>query len=198
MSNNPFASAVTDGLDFIPDAVKTGVLIVFVAVVAVALLKRTVRRLAESSFLTLHTARRLSASLGLLVYGVASLFALQAAGIIVEAWAILSAVFATLAVGFVATWSILSNATAALIVLTFRPFRIGDKIEVYDAEKLLLAGRVVDLNLMFTTVIMDDYATRVPNNFFLQRPVRVSRGGRAPDPKKDLSSTFYDRERQRE
>lgn len=197
MSSNPFTAALKDAVDVIPDTIKTSALIVFVALVAVALLKRTIRRLAESSFLTFHTARRLSVSLGFFVYGIAALVALQATGVIVEAWAILSAVFATLAVGFVATWSILSNATAAIIILTFRPFRIGDKIEVYDAEKLLLAGRVVDLNLMFTTVILDDYATRVPNNFFLQRPVRVSREGRAPDPAKDLSSTFYDHDRQK-
>lgn len=191
MPDNQFTKSVKETLDLIPDSLKMSIFIVGAAVLGVMLVKRTVRRLAEANYVTPTTALRLSAAVGLLVYGVAALFALQATGIIGEAWAILSAVFATLAVGFVATWSLLSNVTASFVILTFRPFRIGDHIEVHDADKLLLKGRVVDLNLMFTTVIQDDYATRVPNNFFLQRPVRVSRGGRAPDPAKDLSSTFY-------
>lgn len=191
MSDNQFVKSLKEALELVPDTLKSTALILGAALLAVGLLRRTIRRLAGANYVSPHSAWRLSAAAQLFVYVVAVLLALQATGIIVEAWAILSAVLATLAVGFVATWSLLSNVTAALVILTFRPFRIGDQIEVHDAEKLLLQGRVVDLNLMFTTVIQEDYATRVPNNFFLQRPVRVSRGGRAPDPKKDLASTFY-------
>jgi small-conductance mechanosensitive channel len=36
------------------------------------------------------------------------------------------------ALGFVAAWSILSNATSAVLVLILRPFRIGDTVELMD------------------------------------------------------------------
>ncbi len=177
--------------EYLPEPFLVGTGILTVAFLGFALFKRSVRRLEVAHYVSDQTSRRIIASTRLFVYLVAFLIVLQATGIVAEAWTILSAVLATLAVGFVANWSILSNVTSALVILTFRPFRVGDRIDVYEAEKVLLQGLVVDLNLMFTTVVHEDYATRVPNNFFLQRPVRVSREGRAPDPAADLSSTFY-------
>lgn len=188
---NQISAFLEELSEFLPEPLPIGALILGAAFLGVAFFKRSVRRLQAAHYVSDQSSRRLIASARLFIYLVAALLLLQATGIVAEAWTILSAVLATLAVGFVANWSILSNVTSALVILTFRPFRVGDRIDVYDAEKVLLQGRVVDLNLMFTTVILGDYATRVPNNFFLQHPVRVSREGRAPDPAADLSSTFY-------
>src|SRR4051812_36942040 len=41
------------------------------------------------------------------------------------AWAALSAVLATLAIGFVAVWSIMSNPLCTVILIAFKPFTIG-------------------------------------------------------------------------
>ena len=62
--------------------------------------------------------------------------------------------FATVgAVAFFAAWSVLSNLFCALLIFTVRPFRIGDHIEVLDtAEKPGALGRVIDINLLYTTL----------------------------------------------
>jgi small-conductance mechanosensitive channel len=122
---------------------------------------------------------------------IVALVALQITGVVAQAWAIISATIAALAVGFVASWSLLSNVTSALILLAFRPFRVDDEVEVLDGDTPVVKGRVADLNLMFTTIVDGDVACRVPNNLFLQKIVRVTREGVAPDPSDDTSAPFF-------
>lgn len=88
--------------------------------------------------------------------------------------------FATVgAVAFFAAWSVLSNLFCALLIFTARPFRVGDYIEVLDTgEKTGTRGRVVDINLLYTT--LEDHQTdaqqsawlQVPNALVFQRVVR--------------------------
>ena len=92
--------------------------------------------------------------------------------------------FATVgAVAFFAAWSVLSNLFCALLIFTVRPFRIGDYIEVLDtAEKPGAKGRVVDINLLYTTLEDHDAAAgqpawlQIPNALVFQRVVRCFRG----------------------
>ena len=92
--------------------------------------------------------------------------------------------FATVgAVAFFAAWSVLSNLFCALLIFTVRPFKIGDYIEVLDtAEKPGAIGRVVDINLLYTT-LEDHGATsghvawlQIPNALVFQRVVRRFQG----------------------
>ena len=86
--------------------------------------------------------------------------------------------FATVAaVAFFAAWSVLSNLFCALLILTVRPYRIGDVVEVLDtAEKPGAKGLVVDINLLYTT--LQDTGTpgtptlQIPNALIFQRVVR--------------------------
>lgn len=89
--------------------------------------------------------------------------------------------FATVAaVAFFAAWSVLSNLFCALLILTVGPFRLGDYIEVLDtAEKPGAKGRVVDINLLYTTLeeVHPDSNTvsvklQIPNALIFQRIVR--------------------------
>ena len=67
------------------------------------------------------------------------------------------------AVAFFAAWSVLSNLFCALLIFTVRPFRIGNYIEVLDtADKPGAKGRVVDINLLYTTLrtMAQRWATR--------------------------------------
>ena len=88
--------------------------------------------------------------------------------------------FATVgAVAFFAAWSVLSNLFCALLIFTVRPFRIGNYIEVLDtADKPGAKGRVVDINLLYTTLIepaesgSGSSMVQVPNSLFFQRSVR--------------------------
>lgn len=165
--------------------------LVLLFVLASLLIPRVLRRLSRASHMKPITASRLIGIVRWTSLMVLVLFILQISGAVGQAWAILSATLATLALGFVATWSLLSNVTSAIIVLAFRPFRVDDEIEVFEEEKSIVKGRVVDLNLMFTTIVDGDVASRVPNNFFLLKVTRVRRKGLAPDPREDLSSPFF-------
>jgi len=96
--------------------------------------------------------------------------------------------FATVgAVAFFAAWSVLSNLFCALLIFTVRPFRIGDYIEVLDtADKPGAKGRVVDINLLYTT--LEDHGAavghtawlQIPNALIFQRVVRRFQGSPPP------------------
>jgi small-conductance mechanosensitive channel len=92
--------------------------------------------------------------------------------------------FATVgAVAFFAAWSVLSNLFCALLILTVGPFRLGDTIELLDsAEKPGAKGRVVDINMLYTT-LEDSSAPegppallQIPNALIFQRVLRRWRG----------------------
>jgi len=125
------------------------------------------------------------------------LLVMQTVGIFDSAWAVISATLAALAIGFVAAWSVLSNVTAALLVLTFRPFRIGDSVELVDLGGDSLGGRVVDMNLMFTTLVTQGAEAKtdagpeflqIPNNLFFQKILRTR-----PSAKTGNDATFFAR-----
>ena len=92
--------------------------------------------------------------------------------------------FATVgAVAFFAAWSVLSNLFCAFLIFTVGPFRVGDHIEVLDtAEKPGALGRVVDINLLYTTLEDATAAApgtliQIPNSLIFQRVVRRWRMG---------------------
>ena len=97
-------------------------------------------------------------------------------------WAALSGVLVLLAIGFVAVWSLLSNLLCSVLLIIFAPFRIDDEIEIQDpAAQVKVRGRVLDINLMFTTLQVTDETEaesllRVPNNVFFQKYVRTWQG----------------------
>ena len=87
----------------------------------------------------------------------------------VDFFAALGGLLALIGVGFVAVWSTLSNVLCTLILLTVRPFQVGDELELLPDP---IRGRVVDLNLFFTTLQAEDgRLIQLPNNFFFQRAV---------------------------
>jgi small-conductance mechanosensitive channel len=99
--------------------------------------------------------------------------------------------FATVgAVAFFAAWSVLSNLFCAFLIFTVGPFRVGDHIEVLDtAEKQGAVGKVVDINLLYTT-LEDSTAPepgtllQIPNALIFQRVVRRWRAGTELPPNK--------------
>ena len=150
------------------------------------LLRRIVRRASE------HYS--LPTDMGLLVIGVVrwalvlttTLLVLERVGVSAAVlWTAFTG-FATVgAVAFFAAWSVLSNLFCALLIFTVGPFRVGDVIEVLDtAEKEGARGRVVDINLLYTT--LEDVAPgtagtllQIPNTLIFQRVVRRWRPGQS-------------------
>lgn len=89
-------------------------------------------------------------------------------------WAMLATVVGMIAIGFVAVWSVLSNALCTLIILVYRPFEVGDEIEIAGEP---VQGKVADLNFIYTTLRAPDGSSlQVPNNMFLQKVIRRRRG----------------------
>lgn len=81
---------------------------------------------------------------------------------------------AMVAIGFVAVWSLLSNLLCAFVLTAFRPFRIGDEVEIVPEN---VKGRVVDLTLLYTSLrTPEGDFFRVPNNLFFQKIFRCRPG----------------------
>ena len=80
--------------------------------------------------------------------------------------AVLGTVLGLVAIGFVATWSVLSNFLCTFVLIVFKPFSVGDEIELPASN---VKGQVVDLSLIFTTLKVGRGETvMIPNNIFFQ------------------------------
>lgn len=89
-------------------------------------------------------------------------------------WTVVSTTLAMVAIGFVAVWSVLSNISCTLMILLFRPFSIGDRLEFPGED---IRGEAIDLNFLYTTLeTTDGYRMQVPNNLFFQKVLKRRRG----------------------
>ncbi|MGE0802672.1 MAG: mechanosensitive ion channel family protein [Lautropia sp.] len=117
--------------------------------------------------------------IGFLVYGTALLWSLERMGFSATVlWTAFTG-FATVgAVAFFAAWSVLSNLFCALLIFTTRAFRIGDLVELVESgDKPGLKGRVLDINLVYTTLREEHgegagTTLQLPNSLFFQRALR--------------------------
>jgi len=110
----------------------------------------------------------------------ATLLALDQVGVSATVlWTAFTGFVAVAAIAFFAGWSVLSNVFCMLLIVTTRPFRLYDEIEVLEGgDKPGLRGQVIDLNLVYTT--LRETASKdgtpsvlqVPNSLFFQRVVR--------------------------
>ncbi|MFW5846179.1 MAG: mechanosensitive ion channel family protein [Planctomycetota bacterium] len=114
---------------------------------------------------------------------IAVLFILQQIGVSPGSlWTVLSAGLAMIAIGFVAVWSVLSNVSAAVMILFTRMFRIGDDVELIEPTgESGPRGVVSNNNLVYTTIRQrsahgGEVRLHVPNNIFFQKALRVRTG----------------------
>jgi len=88
--------------------------------------------------------------------------------------AYIASLLGLVAVGFVAAWSLLSNLSCTFLLILLKPFKVNDLIEFIGED---VKGRVVDLNLFFTTLKADDGdEIKIPNNQFFQKVLRKKAG----------------------
>ncbi|MCC4620422.1 mechanosensitive ion channel family protein [Xanthomonas cassavae CFBP 4642] len=92
-------------------------------------------------------------------------------------WTAFTSFAAVGAVAFFAAWSVLSNIFCTFLIITTRPFRLHDHIELLEGgDKPGLKGRVIDINVIYTTLEeTGDHAgsvLQVPNSLFFQRTTR--------------------------
>ena len=81
--------------------------------------------------------------------------------------------FTVAGIGLFASWSILSNITAAIILFFYFPYRIGSKIRIVDGDNSV-EGEVYDLSL-FAVIIKNNENQKVsyPNNMILQKAIII-------------------------
>ena len=159
------------------------VLIVFGAWVLNLLFRRLVRRLASSYSLPAELVMGARRVVGLVVYAGAILMILDRFGVSgTVLWTAFTGFAAVAAVAFFAAWSVLSNIFCSFLILTTRSFRVGDLVELLEnGEKPGLKGRVMDVNLIYTTLqetegAADGTVLQIPNSLFFQRTLRRWRG----------------------
>jgi len=101
-------------------------------------------------------------------------------------WTAFSGFVAVAAIAFFAIWSVLSNLLCAVLIMTVGPFRLGDMVELVESfEKPIVKGRVMDINLLYTTLqeVTEEgpgATVQVPNSLFFQKVVRRWRGAEIP------------------
>ena len=154
-------------------------LILLAAWLVQRLVRLLVRRLVDRRGLPLEMAvvlRRLSASL---IAAAALLLILERMGVSgMVLWTAFTGFAAVGAVAFFAAWSVLSNIFCAVLIFSTRLFRLQDHIEVLEnGEKPGLKGRVIDINLIYTTLQeiggpAEGTLMQIPNSLFFQRGLR--------------------------
>lgn len=156
-------------------------LVFLVAIVLQIVAARVLAVLVRAGHLPGPMAGRLRTASRWLLAVVVVASVLQGTHLFDQAWAVLSAMLVAIAVGFVALWSVLGNMTCALLILVFRPFRLGDQIELLEPAdlKVGVSGKVTDLSLVFTTLALEEdeesiQVARIPNSIFFQKVVRVT------------------------
>ncbi len=119
--------------------------------------------------------------LTLIIFTIAIFAALQYNGISANSlWAVVSALLAMVAIGFVAVWSVISNVLCTLLLIITRPFRIGDHIEITEpaSSDNFLGGKVMNISMLYTTLqeAKGSNVLLIPNNFFFQKAIRRKQG----------------------
>lgn len=155
------------------------VLIVLVAWLLQRLLRRLVRRAAARYQLPEEMSTPVIGVIRWVVIAGAALLILERLGVSATVlWTAFTGFATVAAVAFFAAWSVLSNLFCAVLIFSVRPYRIGDYIEVLDtAENPGAKGRVVDINLLYTTLQDFNSPTpqswlQIPNVLIFQRVVR--------------------------
>ena len=134
------------------------------------IVRRSVVAFANRNQLALIRVEHVTKMAGILV----SILVLLGLGIIwrvsLEGLTIYFASFFTVAgIGLFASWSILSNVTAAVILFFYFPHKIGSRIKVLDGDNTI-TGKIEDITL-FTVLIKSDEGEDVilPNNVIIQK-----------------------------
>jgi small-conductance mechanosensitive channel len=153
------------------------VAILVVSAIVILSIDRAVQRLLHRLRPRIHLPTEISLAIGrglsLLLWVAVAIILLGFWGISVTGlWASLVSVAAVIGVGFLAVWTMISNVTASLFITLWRPFHLGDTVEVLPEN---LKGRAIERNLMFTVLREGEgRAVLIPNNLFFQKMFRVT------------------------
>lgn len=167
-----------DWLDVLVPLVQVG-LILLAAWILMRVARRLTRRLTDAYALPPKVSMLSRRIAGVAIYSGAIFWSLERLGVSgAVLWTAFTGFAAVGAVAFFAVWSVLSNLFCALMIFTTRAFRAGDFVELIEnGDKPGLRGRVVDINLVYTTLQESGDASsgttlQLPNSLFFQRALR--------------------------
>lgn len=84
-----------------------------------------------------------------------------------------SSITTVVGVAMFATWSILSNITAGVILFFFFPFRIGDTIKIHDKD-FPIEAEIEDINAFHVLLVTaDGEQITYPNHLLLQKGISI-------------------------
>lgn len=87
---------------------------------------------------------------------------------------IATSVITVIGIALFASWSILSNVTAFILLLLHRSFRRGNYIRVIDMDNYI-EGYIAEVNLINTRLITESRETVIyPNNLLISRPTIIN------------------------
>ncbi len=158
-------------------AVLATAIILAVAAAVIALLNRYIWKLLDSVerhlSISYETSMMITRSAAAAVWIVAVMLILNLWGIGMSGlWTLLASTAAVVGVGFLAIWSTISNITASLFLTVWRPFHLGQTVEILPEG---VKGRAVSRDMMFTALREESGSTlQIPNNLFFQKMFRVS------------------------
>ena len=162
-------------------------LILLVAWLLAKLSRRLLRRLDGHYSLPLELNMMVRRLLSFVIYSAALLLVLQQLGVSSTVlWTAFTGFATVAAVAFFAAWSVLSNIFCTLLIAMTKPFRLNDHIVLLEnGEKPGLKGRVIDINLIYTTLQevneqQSDTRLQIPNSLFFQRTLRRWPSGVVP------------------
>jgi small-conductance mechanosensitive channel len=120
---------------------------------------------------SLEASLALTRTVRFLVFAVAIVVMLNFWGLGLSGiWTGMLGLIAGIGVALIATWAMLSNITGSLFLSIWRPYHLGDELEILPEA---VKGRAIDRNLMFTVLKQEDGAiVSIPNNLIFQRVVR--------------------------
>jgi len=85
-----------------------------------------------------------------------------------------ASIFTIVGVALFATWSMLSNLTASIIIFFFFPYRIGQKVKIVDGDNSI-EGTILDITLFYIMIeTLDKKMCSYPNNLAIQKPLLLS------------------------
>ena len=178
----PNAKWVREGVDLVVPLGEAALILVAAWLLRL-LLRKALNRVCARYELPVEMTIGARRVMGTLIYVAATFLILQRLGVSASVlWTAITGFAAVAAVAFFAAWSVLSNIFCTFLILTSRPFRLHDEIELLEnGEKPGLRGRVVDINLIYTTLQEtradgSDTTLQIPNSQFFQRSIRRWRG----------------------
>ena len=176
---NFISSWAGEWLDIALPAAHIG-LIIFCSIVLHYALRKLISRSARTYAWPLELEVPIKGLVRWLIISGSVLMSLQVLGVSAAVlWTAFSGFAAVGAVAFFAAWSVLSNFFCALLIMTVRPYRLGDTIEVLEAlDKAGVQGRVIDINMLYTTLEEHNSVQggrrliQIPNIFIFQKGLR--------------------------